>query len=428
MTCACESATATAAGARQVSTPAASGRQLRALSRAISVHDLRELARRRLPRAVFEFYDGGSESELTLRANANAYARHQFVPRYMVDVSRIDTTASIAGVDTPLPLAISPTGAIGFGWPFGDVAIARAAGEAGIPYALPTSSTSSIERVAREAPDTRLWFQAYMLRKRDFTYGLIERALRAGYEALIITIDMPTGGRRERDFRNDFGLPFRFTARNLLDFASRPGWALSQLRSGMPRLENLEGFTPDAVDAKTIASSVGKNYDPSFVWSDLGAIRKLWPRKLYVKGILHPEDALMAVRHGADGVIVSNHGGRQLDGACASLDALAPIAQALGASAEILLDGGVRRGTDVLKAMALGATAVMVGRPALYAVSAAGQAGVARMLELLRDELVRALVLSGTPRLRGVHAALLGAADGRPLPCAPRGVSHHVLS
>lgn len=390
-----------------MSPPQASRAQMRALSRTIALHDLRELARRRIPRAVYDYYDGGAEAEQTLADNMAAFERHRLVPRYMVDVSRVDTTTMIAGTATPLPLALSPTGAIGFGWPFGDVAVARAAGRAGVPYALPTSATSSIERVAREAPDTRLWFQAYMLRQRDFTFGLIERALRAGYEALVVTIDMPTGGRRERDFRNDFGLPFRFTARNLLDFASRPSWALSQLRHGMPRLENLEGFTPDANDAKTIASSVGKSYDPGFVWTDLDQIRAAWPRKLYVKGVLHPGDAALAVRHGADGVIVSNHGGRQLDGACAALDALGDVVQAVGHQAEVLLDGGIRRGTDVLKAIALGARAVMVGRPALYAVSAGGETGVSRMLQLLQDELVRALMLSGQPVLREVTADLL---------------------
>jgi (S)-mandelate dehydrogenase len=322
---------------------------------------------------------------------------------------------NIAGVETPLPLAVSPTGAIGFGWPYGDVAIARAAGRLGIPYALPTSSTSSIERVAREAPDTRLWFQSYMLRKRDFTYGLIERARQSGYEALIITIDMPTGGKRERDIRNDFGLPFRFTSRNLLDFASRPAWALSQLRHGMPQLENLVGFTPDAVNARTIASSVGKSYDPAFQWDDLRTIRKAWPRKLYIKGILHPQDATNALDAGADGVIVSNHGGRQLDGACATLDALPAIARALAGRAEILLDGGIRRGTDVLKAKALGATAVMVGRPALYGVCAAGEEGVVRMLELMKDEIVRALMLCGVADIRNIDRSIL-AVD--PLPAS----------
>lgn len=389
------------------SSPKARGRHLKALQRAISIGDLRNLARARLPRAVFDFYDGGAESEQTLRGNLAAFQQYRLIPRYMVNVADVDTRTNIAGRETPLPLAISPTGAIGFGWPFGDVAIARAAGEFGIPYSLPTSATSSIERVAREAPDTRLWFQSYMFRKRSYTFSLIERAMKAGYEALIITIDMPTGGRRERDFHNDFGLPFRFTYRNVLDFASRPSWAIHHLHNGMPQLENLTDFTPDAVTTKAIASSVGKQYDPSFVWSDLPSIRKLWPRKLYVKGILHPEDAILAVNAGADGVIVSNHGGRQLDSARASLDALPDVVQAVGHRTEVLLDGGIRRGTDVLKAMALGARAVMVGRPALYSVSVAGEVGVSHMLTLLQDELTRAMALCGVPILREASQEIL---------------------
>ena len=382
--------------------PEASRRMHRALKRVMSVGDLRALARRRLPRAVFDFYEGGAEDESTLRANREAFAERRFAPRYLVDVALVDTAAPLLGVATPMPLAISPTGAIGFGWPLGDVAIARAARDAGVPYALPTSSTSSIERVARDAQGARLWFQAYMLRKRDYTMGLIERARLAGYEALIITIDMPTGGKRERDVRNDFGLPFRFTPRNVLDFARRPAWVLAQLRQGMPQLENLIGFTPEAVDAKSIASSVGKSYDPSFDWPSLARIRDAWPRKLLLKGVLHPEDAVLAAKAGCDGVIVSNHGGRQLDSAVATLDALPGVAAAVGGRMEVLLDGGLRRGGDIVKALALGAHGVMVGRPALYGASAAGQAGVARMLQLLHDEMTRTMRLAGRTSVAGL--------------------------
>ncbi len=382
--------------------PEASRSMHRALQRAMSVGDLRALARRRLPRAVFEFYEGGAEDETTLRANRDAFAQRSFSPRYLVDVSRVDTAAPLLGIPAPMPLAISPTGAIGFGWPLGDVAVARAARDAGVPYTLPTSSTSSIERVARDAQGARLWFQAYMLRKREYTMGLIERARLAGYEALIITIDMPTGGKRERDARNDFGLPFRFTPRNVLDFARRPAWVLAQLRQGMPQLENLIGFTPEALDAKSIASSVGKNYDPSFDWTSLARIRDAWPRKLILKGVLHPEDARLAARAGCDGVIVSNHGGRQLDGAVATLDALPGVAAEAAGKMEVLLDGGLRRGGDIVKALALGAHGVMVGRPALYGASAAGQAGVARMLFLLQEEMARTMRLAGRTNVAGI--------------------------
>ncbi len=377
------------------SSPKASSLAQSRLQKAYSIEDLRRRAAQTLPRAVFDFYDGGAENERTLRANSASFDGLQIVPRYLVDVSDIDTRIDLLGGPAALPLAVAPTGAIGYGWPFGDVAIARAAGAAGIPYALPTSSTSSIERVAREAPNTRLWFQSYMLRKREFTMGLIERARNAGYEALIITIDMPTGGKRERDMRNDFGLPFRFTPRNVLDFASRPGWVLRLLRHGMPTLENMIGFVPNAIDSSTIASSVGKNYDPAFNWDDLARIRDYWPRRLIVKGIMHPLDARRAADIGCDAVIVSNHGGRQLDSAPASLQALPAIVREVGSTLEVIMDGGIRRGSDVIKAMALGAKAVMVGRPMLYGVSVGGQDGAERALFLLQEELIRAMRLSG---------------------------------
>jgi len=395
------------------SAPAAGAAHVRRLQQAYSIEALRQIARRMLPRAVFDFYDGGAEDEATLRANRAAFGRHAILPRYLVDVSQIDTAVDLLGKPAALPLAVAPTGAIGYGWPFGDVAIARAAGAAGVPYALPTSSTSSIERVAREAPQTRLWFQSYMLRKRDFTMGLIKRAHDAGYEALIITIDMPTGGKRERDLRNDFGLPFRFTPRNVLDFASRPGWVARLARAGMPVLENMLGFVPDTLDSSTIASSVGKNYDPAFNWDDLARIREAWPRRMLVKGVLHPEDAGRVAALGCDGLVVSNHGGRQLDGAPATLDALPAIAREVGGRLDVILDGGVRRGTDVVKALALGATAVMAGRPLLYGVSAGGEEGAARALFLFRDELLRAMRLSGLASARAIGPDLLAPPPGR---------------
>lgn len=395
-----------------MTTPTASARQRRRAAAAFSIEELRQQSRKRLPRGIFDFYDGGSEDESTLRANLQQFSQHRFVPKYLVDVSNIDTSCDILGTRAPLPIAISPTGAIGYGWPRGEIAIARAARDAGIPYSLPTSATTSIEQLAQAVPDGRLWFQAYMLRKRDFTMGLIERARKAGYEALIITVDMPTGGKRERDLRNEFGLPFRFTPRNVLDFALHPGWVARLLRNGMPVLENMKGFVPDNISTSAIASSVGKNYDPAFCWDDLARIRDQWPGRLMIKGLLHPEDAQKAQGQGFDGIIISNHGGRQLDGAIGTLEALPAIRRAVGDTMQLLLDGGVRRGADVLKAIALGANAVMVGRPILYGVSVAGQAGVERALFLLNDELTRAMRLSGIAKVADINRELLG----RPAP------------
>jgi (S)-mandelate dehydrogenase len=364
-----------------------------------SIEDLRRLAKRRLPRAVFEFFDGGAEDEHTLRANRAAFERVRLMPRVLVNVAQIDTTTTILGGPSNLPIAIAPTGAVGFGRHGGDVAIARAAAAFGIPYALSTTATASIERIAHEAPG-RLWFQVYVLRKRDFTMHLIERARTAGYEAIMITVDLPVGGKRERDFRNDFKIPFQFTPKNVVDFASRPAWALAMLRHGMPLMENLVGLTPEATSTTGIASSVGRNYDSAFDWDGLKAIRDAWPRKLVVKGIARPDDAERVAAIGCDGLIVSNHGGRQLDGAIATLDALPPIARAVGSRLSVLVDGGVRRGVDVVKARALGAEGVMIGRATLYGVCAAGEAGANWALEILRDELVRSMQLCGarTPR------------------------------
>jgi len=290
------------------------------------------------------------------------------------------------------------------------VAIARAAAAFGIPYALSTSGTASIERIAREAPG-RLWFQACIFKKRDFTMHLIERARAAGYESVMITVDLPVGGKRERDFRNDFAIPFRYTPRNLLDFASRPRWAYSMLRRGMPMMENLAGFTPEATSTTGIVSSVGRNYDSSFDWDGLKAIRDAWPRKLIVKGIARPDDAEKLVAMGCDALVVSNHGGRQLDGAVATLDALPGIARAVGNRISVLVDGGVRRGVDVVKALALGAEAVLIGRATLYGVCAAGEAGASRALEILRDELIRSMQLSGARRVGEIGADLLVQPD-----------------
>jgi (S)-mandelate dehydrogenase len=366
----------------------------RAVARAYCIEDLRNLARRRLPHAVFDLFDGGAEDEDTLRANRTAFDRARLLPKVLVDVSRVDARTTILGGPAQLPIAVAPTGAVGFGWRGGDVAIARAASAYGIPYTLSTSATASIERVAREAPG-RLWFQAYIFRKREFTLHLIERARDAGYEALMITVDLPVGGKRERDFRNDLSLPFRITRRNFFGFASRPAWALDMLLRGPPVMENVVGYTPEKVSSTGLLSVAGRNNDPSFDWDGLKAVRDAWPRKLIVKGIVRPDDAERLAAIGGDAVVVSNHGGRQLDGAVATLDALPPIARAVGGRISVMMDGGIRRGAHVMKALALGAEAVLIGRATLYGVCAAGEAGALRALEILRDEFMRSMQLCG---------------------------------
>jgi (S)-mandelate dehydrogenase len=374
--------------------------------KAFSIEELRRAAKRRLPRSVFDFIDGGAEDEITLRENRAAFARARLLPQVLVDVSNVDAGTQILGRPARLPIVVAPTGAVGFGWRGGDVAVARAAAAAGIPFSLSTSATTTIETIAEAAPG-RLWFQAYFFRGREYSFGLIERARKAGYETLMVTVDLPVGGKRERDFRNQFSVPFRFTPRNVLDFASRPAWALDMLLNGVPALENLKGLEPPGADAAKIASSVGRNQDPSLDWDFLKRVRDRWPGKLLLKGVARPDDAERAVVAGCDGVIVSNHGGRQLDGAIASFDALPDIARAIGGKAAVLMDGGVRRGSDVLKAIARGAQAVMVGRATFYGVCAAGEPGARRALDILEDEFVRSMQLCGVRRVADIGADLL---------------------
>jgi (S)-mandelate dehydrogenase len=296
------------------------------------------------------------------------------------------------------------------------VAIARAAAALGVPYTLSSSATASIERIAREAAPARLWMQVYVLRDAAWFERMLARALDCGCEALMITVDLPVGGKRERDLHNDFTIPFRFTARNLLDFARHPGWTLRMLRAGIPTMENLADLGAGQSDAtqatgvrgaSAIASSVGRNHDAGFDWARLETLRARWPRKLIVKGVAHPHDAVRLATLGVDAVVVSNHGGRQLDGGAATLDLLPEVVQAVAGRVPVLLDGGVRRGADVLKARALGAQSVLVGRATLYGALAAGEPGARRALDILRDEIERSLRLCGLPGVDAIGPELL---------------------
>ena len=375
------------------------------LSRAFSLDDVARIAQRKLPRSIYDFYSGGAENEITMDANRRAFEELALVPRILRGVQP-NTQQVILGSASSLPLVIAPMGAVGYGCRDGDVALAKAAASAGIPYVLSTTATTSIERVAEEAGGN-LWFQLYTLRRREVTMRLLERAKAAGYGVLVVTADVPVGGKRERDLRNDFSMPFRFTARNMAVFASRPSWALGMLIRGIPTMPNLTemaGHDSLPVDA---AASVGREFDPTFDWEGLKEIRKRWPGKLLLKGLLHPDDAVAAADAGCDGVIVSNHGGRQLDGAVATMRALPGICDKVAHRIDVLLDGGVRRGGDVAKAVALGATAVLVGRPALYGACIAGEAGVEHVLKILNDELVRVMTLCGLSDMASLNRELI---------------------
>ncbi len=354
---------------------------------------------KRLPRAIFDFYEGGAEDEVTLCANRAAFERARLIPRVLRDVSIIDTASTLFGKPWAMPLAIAPTGALGYGKPGADIAIAKAAAAAGIPYTLSSSGTASIEAIAKSAPG-RHWFQAYILRNKPFLAGLIERAKAADYEALMITVDLPVGGKRERDNRNDFSIPFKFTPKNVFDFARHPSWVFDVIRNGMPVMENLIGLgASSSTNASAIASSVGRNYDATFDWDALQRIRDSWPRKLIVKGVLHRDDAARLEQMGCDALSVSNHGGRQLDGCIASYDALRSVVQAVNGKIPVLVDGGIRRGSDIVKALATGASGVLLGRATLYGAVAHGEPGAHRALAILKDELERTMRLCGAKSL-----------------------------
>lgn len=376
------------------------------LQRALSIEDLRRLARSRLPRSVFEFIDGGAEDEITLRGNRQALESVQIVPRILTDVSRPELSTRVAGTTCAAPLVIAPMGSCMLAWPQADIAIARAAARHGIPYTLSTMSTTSIERMA-DAVQGALWFQLYVLRDHEANFRLVDRARAAGYSTLVVTVDLQAGGKRERDLRNGVSVPLRMSLRHLYEGMTHPGWSWQMLRHGMPRFENVQGLLGDESAGLTIAARVGQNLDAAFDWDGLSRLRERWPGKLLVKGVEHPMDALRLASMGVDGIWVSNHGGRQLDGAQPSARALPRLHRALKGQVPLILDSGIRRGVDILKARALGASAVAIGRAALFGAACGGEAGVLRALDILTDELRLAMKLAGTPRIEGVDHDLL---------------------
>jgi (S)-mandelate dehydrogenase len=379
------------------------------LSRAVNIEDLRLLAKRRLPRAIFDFFDGGAEDEVTLRENRAAFERVRLLPRVLVDVAEVDTRITLFDKPSNLPLAISATGGIGAGRPGADVMLARTARAFGIPYTLATPATASIETIAEVGG--RLWFQLYVVRDREFRERLVSRAKGAGFEALLVTVDLATSGKRERDPRNGFITPFKPNWRNSRDLWLKPAWCLDILRHGLPGMENFHGYKFSSVKVTDIASQVGREMDASFDWEELKRLRDLWPGKLLLKGVERPDDAERAVAAGCDGVVVSNHGGRQLDGAAPTLEALPQIARAVGSKITVLLDGGVRRGVDIVKARALGAQAVLTGRATLFGVMAGGEPGARRALEILSDELQRAMKLCGVRSIAAIGPHLVFAGN-----------------
>ena len=366
----------------------------RRLSRAHTVGDLRELARRRTPRSVFDYVDGAAEDELSLRRAREAYARVEFRPRVLRDVSAVDTRVDVLGRTSRLPLVLAPTGFTRMMHSDGEVAVARAAAAAGVPYALSTMGTTSIEDVAAAAPGGRPWFQLYLWKDREASSRLVERARLAGYDTLVLTVDTPVAGARRRDVRNGLTIPPTLTARTLADMARHPAWWGNLLTTAPLEFASLRSWDG------TVAELVSHMFDPAAGLADLAWLREQWPGQLVVKGVQDVADARLVVDEaGADGVVVSNHGGRQLDRAPTPLELLPAVVDAVGDRADVLVDTGITSGADVAAAVAMGATACLVGRAYLYGLMAGGERGVRRSLEVLETELVRTLQLLGAADL-----------------------------
>jgi L-lactate dehydrogenase (cytochrome) len=367
----------------------------RRLSRAASVADLRRIARRRLPRGVFDYIDGAAEDERTLEANAAAFTRTTFRPRVLRDVGAVEPRTTLLGKPLAFPLVLAPTGFSRIADPQGELAVARAAERAGLPYTLSTLATRSIEEV-RDVSAGRLWFQVYVWRDRGLVKEMIARADAARYEALVLTVDTAVLGRRERDVRRGFSLPPKVGLGTLLDGAIHPGWTWAFVRSDPIRFANVAGQdVGDGSSAVSLADYINTQFDPSLSWRDLEWLRSVWDGPIVVKGIQTVADAVLAADAGVEAIALSNHGGRQLDTAPATFDLVAPVADAVGDRLEIICDGGVRRGSDIVKAVAAGARACMAGRAYLYGLGAAGERGVDQVLSQFDLDIRRTMALLG---------------------------------
>lgn len=373
-----------------------------ALDHCYNIHDLRDYARRRLPKAIFEFVDRATEDEVALRNNRAAFERIKLRHRALVDVSGRSTKTTLFGKEITLPMAIAPTGAAGLCWHEGELELAKAAAKAKIPFTLATGAMTSMEKIAEQA-NFRLWFQLYVWKQRELSYQLIERAKNAGFEALIVTTDTIVPPNREYNDRNGFLLPFVPTARFTFDIMRHPVWFSTVLMKylttiGMPRNENY----PDPYRTRRIGNDAHRQEvmrQDSLNWDDIKIFRDKWPGILMLKGINRVDDALKAVSYGVDGLIVSNHGGRNMDSAAATLDLLPEIAEAVGDKATVILDSGVRRGSDIAKALALGAKCVLTGRATLYGTAVGGEAGASKAIGFIRSELDKTMAYTGCNRV-----------------------------
>ena len=371
-----------------------------------SIGDLRALARARVPRAIFEYADRGSYDELTIARNRSDLQAIEFRQRVMRDLSILSVASTMVGQPVTMPLAIAPTGLTGLFYGNGEIHGARAAQTFGIPFCLSTMSICSIEDVHEAVPQP-FWFQIYLMRDRGFNQELIARARAAQCSALMLTVDLQVQGLRRRDAKNGLSIPPRMTMRNALDIATKPAWALRVLFGKRRTFGNLAARLSHPGGRSTLSELIASQFDPAVTWQDIDWIRSLWPGKLIIKGILDAEDARTAAALGIDAIVVSNHGGRQLDGAPSSISVLPEIANAVGGRCEVWFDGGVQSGQDMLRALALGAQACLIGKSFLYALAAMGGRGVTLALNLLRKELEVTLALTGCTHIRQVDASIL---------------------
>jgi L-lactate dehydrogenase (cytochrome) len=379
----------------------------RRLARAASVDDLRRLARRRLPGGVFDYVDGAAEDELTAARNVAAFHRLELQPRVLTGVGTVDPSTTLFGGRLPIPLVLAPTGFTRMVHPQGELAVAGAAARAGVPYTLSTLSTRSIEDVAAAA-DGDHWFQVYVWRDRGLVAEMLERAVAAGYSTIVITVDTAVLGRRERDVRRGFSLPPKIGLGTVLDGAVHPRWTWDFVRAEPIVFANVTGRSVgDGSTPVALADYINSQFDPDLSWRDIEWFRERWPGRVALKGIQTVADAELAADAGVDAVVLSNHGGRQLDGAPPPLELVAPVADAVGDRVAIVCDGGVRRGSDIVKAVALGATACMAGRAYLYALGAAGEAGVDHVLARLADDVRRTMALLGARTVADLTPALV---------------------
>ena len=367
-----------------------------------SVAALRRLAQKRLPRPIFDFIDGGAEDEDTLRQNESAFSDWELLPKPLNGAAKRDLSTSLFGHTLSSPLLIGPTGLAGLFWPQGEVAAANAASDYGTVYCLSHGSVCTLEQLAKMHQGLK-WMQVFIYKDRGFTRELATRAQETGYDALVLTIDNQLIGKRERDIVNGFTIPPRLDLPQMLAFAKKPSWwwAMRHELANVTFGNYVQSNSPESVSA--LAARMGSLLDPSMSWEDVDMVRAHWKGRLILKGVLHPDEASQAVKHGVDAIIVSNHGGRQLNGAIASARALPAVVQAVNGAIPVLLDGGIRRGSDIFKAVALGASAVLIGRPHLWGLSVAGKDGVQWVLEMLHGELDRTMGLAGASNIEEIR-------------------------